>query len=302
MTANVVKVENPTTVRISVAVAPDAEVGERDIRVITPAGGASSRFRFFVGYLPEINEKEPNSLASQAQPLESLPILVNGQVLPSDRDIFRFTAKAGQTLVCEVHARNLLHYIADAVPGWLQACLTLYDADGKELGSVDDFRFNPDPVLVHNVEKDGEYLIEVRDIIYRVRADFVYRLTVGLSPYITHIFPLGWQRNSDAQVELHGVNLPTQSMTFKIPADHPPLHFVRLNHNGMTSNTLPFDVGDTGESRETEPNDSIHPTSKSSRGARSRQRPYSAEWGRRLFQLWGKERGKARHGSAGPTS
>ncbi|MFV1965688.1 MAG: hypothetical protein ACC628_09720 [Pirellulaceae bacterium] len=257
VTANVVKVENPATVRISVAIAQDAEVGERDIRVITPAGGASSRFRFFVGDLPEINEKEPNSLESQAQPLESLPIRVNGQILSSDRDIFRLTAKAGQTLVFEVQARKLLPYIADAVPGWLEACLTLYDGDGKELKSVDNFRFNPDPVLIHNVQKDGEYLIEVRDIIYRGRADFVYRLTVGLSPYITHIFPLGWQRNSDAHVELHGVNLPTQRLTFKIPADDPPLHFVRVNQNGMTSNTLPFAVGDTGESREAEPNDSI---------------------------------------------
>lgn len=69
VTANVVKVENPTTVRISVAIAPDAEVGEKDIRIITPAGGASSRFRFFVGDLPEINEIEPNSVESQAQPL-----------------------------------------------------------------------------------------------------------------------------------------------------------------------------------------------------------------------------------------
>ena len=182
---------------------------------------------------------------------------VNGQILPSDRDIFRFTAKAGETIVCEVLARRMLPYIADAVPGWLQACLTLYDADGKELESVDDFRFSPDPVLIYNVPKDGEYLIEVRDIIYRGRADFVYRLSVGVTPYITHIFPLGWQRNSDAQVELHGVNLPAPSMTFNVPADDPPLHFVRLNHNGMTSNTLLFAVGDTAEARETEPNDSI---------------------------------------------
>ncbi|KKK86093.1 hypothetical protein LCGC14_2766690, partial [marine sediment metagenome] len=113
------------------------------------------------------------------------------------------------------------------------------------------------PVLIYNVPKDGEYLLEVRDFIYRGRADFVYRLTVGMRPYITHVFPLGWQRNSDAQVQLHGVNLPAQSLTFKIPADHPPLYFVRLNHNGMTSNTLPFAVGDTPESREAEPNDSI---------------------------------------------
>jgi len=262
VTANVVNVVNPTTVRISATIAPDAELGERDIRLITPAGGASSRFRFFVGELPEINETEPNSLVSQTQPLESLPILANGQIQSADRDFFRFAAKAGQTLVCEVHARKLFPYMPDAVPGWLQACLTLYDADGRELKAVDDFRFNPDPVLIYNVQKDGEYLLEVRDLFYRGRADFVYRMTVGFSPYITHVFPLGWQRNSDAQVELYGANLPTQTLTFKIPPDHPPLHAVRLHHNGITSNTLPFAVGDAGESREAEPNDSIQQTNR----------------------------------------
>ena len=145
----VLKVENPNLLRITVTIDPDATVGERDLRVMTPAGGVSNRFRFFVGELPEINEKEPNSLKSQAQRLETLPIVVNGQVHPSDTDFFRFAAKAGQTLVCHVQARELLPYIADAVPGWLETCLTLYDADGKELAYAGRFRFNPDPLLIY---------------------------------------------------------------------------------------------------------------------------------------------------------
>ena len=256
LTASVVKVENPNTVRVSVNMAPEGELGQRDLRVITP-NGASNRFRFVVGAVPELNETEPNSETSQAQQLESLPLLINGQILPADKDFFRFTAKAGQTVVCEVHARTLLPYIADAVPGWLEACLTLYDANGKQLQYVHHFRFHPDPVLLYNFQEDGEYLLEIRDLIYRGREDFIYRLTVGASPYITDVFPLGWQRNSDAQIELHGVNLPTQSMNFNLPGDYPPLYFVRLNHNGLTSNTLPFAVGDTPEARETEPNDSV---------------------------------------------
>ena len=42
-------------------------------------------------------------------------------------------------------ARELVPYLADAVPGWFQATLVLYDKKGKEVAYADDYRFNPDP-------------------------------------------------------------------------------------------------------------------------------------------------------------
>jgi hypothetical protein len=257
VSGRVLKVENPSLLRIAVTIDPDATVGERDLRVMTPAGGVSNRFRFFVGELPEINEKEPNSLKSQSQRLETLPIVVNGQIHPSDTDFFRFAAKAGETLVCHIQARELLPYIADAVPGWLETCLTLYDAGGKELASVGRFRFNPDPLLIYRVPQDGEYLIEVRDLFYRGREDFVYRLSLGAFPYITDIFPLGGQRASDCPIELYGANLPMQSTKLVLPGDSSPLRLVSLGQNGLNSNALPFAVGDQRETRVTEANQSF---------------------------------------------
>jgi len=115
--------------KLSVKIAPDAEPGERDLRLVTPRG-ASNRFRFIVGQIPEVNEVEPNTDFDQAQDIESLPILVNGQIRPMDQDCFRFSAKAGQTIICRLEGRSLLPYIADAVPGWFQSTLTLYDAAG----------------------------------------------------------------------------------------------------------------------------------------------------------------------------
>jgi hypothetical protein len=66
------------------------------------------------------------------------------------------------------------------VPGWNDSVLTLFDSAGHELASVDDVNFAPDPVLVHRVPTDGEYLLEIRDVLFRGRADFVYRLTISL--------------------------------------------------------------------------------------------------------------------------
>ena len=130
--------------------APDAELGERDLRLITP-GGISNRVRFFIGALPEINEVEPNTDRAKPQALAALPVLINGQILDNDRDNFRFAAKAGQTIVCDVQARTLLAYLPDTVPGFLDTCLTLFDPSGKVLASVDRFRHKPDSrVGVHD--------------------------------------------------------------------------------------------------------------------------------------------------------
>ena len=74
-------------------------------------------------------------------------------------DRYRFAARAGQRLVAQVRARELIPYIADAVPGWFQAKLALFDAKGKEVAYADDFRFRPDPVLSYEVAADGDYVL-----------------------------------------------------------------------------------------------------------------------------------------------
>ena len=93
--------------------------------------------------------------------------------------------------------RQLIPYLADAVPGWFQATVTLYDAQGKELAYDDDWRFHPDPVLFYKIPADGQYVIEIKDAIYRGRADFVYRIAIGELPFVTGIFPLGQAGRQD---------------------------------------------------------------------------------------------------------
>ena len=251
-----IKVVKGKTAEISLTIDPDAEPGMRDLRLVTP-GGVTNRSRFIVARGPELNEQEPNSKVSEAQALPALPVVVNGQILDADKDLFRFSATAGQTIVCRVQAQQLLPFIADAVPGWFQAVLTLYDAEGGHLAYVDDFRFHPDPVLIYQVQRDGEYLVEIRDSIYRGRGDFVYRLSVGELPYVTHIYPLGAPRNSTAEVKLLGVNLPKKKLNIELTNDCAALRYVQLSHGRVNSNSLPFAVGRMAETQESEPNDSM---------------------------------------------
>jgi hypothetical protein len=246
---------NPDLAHVQVTVDADAEVGERDLRVTTP-GGVSNRWRFYVGQVPEVNEVEPNSTLEEAQTLPSLPVLVNGQISQGDRDIFRFKAKAGETLVLDVYAQKILPYIADGVPGWFQPTLTLYDAQGREVAFVDDYRQHPDPVMIYHVEKEGDYLVEIKDALYRGRDEFVYRLSIGAMPFVTNIFPLGGPRGAKTQVKLFGVNLPGPETTLDVPADSPSRRSVQVTARGFVSNVLPFAVDDLPEIVEAEPNHS----------------------------------------------
>jgi hypothetical protein len=248
-------VSNPDLAHIQLTLSGNAEVGERDLRIVTP-GGDSNRFRFYVGQVPEVNEVEPNSTLEEAQSLPPLPVVVNGQAFQADRDIFRFKAKAGETLVLEVYAQKILPYIADGVPGWFQPSLTLYDAKGREVAFADSFRHHPDPVLFYKVEKDGEYSVEIKDVLYRGRDDFVYRLSIGSVPFITHVFPIGGQRNSQTRVKLAGVNLPAAETTVNLAADTSSRRTVQVNRQGFLSNAVPFAVGDLPEITESEPNNS----------------------------------------------
>ncbi len=178
---------------LEVTISPDAEPGPREIRLVT-LSGVSNPLPFHVGQLPEICRKPMITCVQQVlgkeeqalrkRPPEEveqrlvLPCVANGQIAPGEVNWYRFEARKGQRLVLSVAARQLVPFLADAVPGWFQPVLAVYDARGKELAYNDDFRFKPDPVLFFEVPQDGEYLFSITDAIYRGREDFVYRVTI----------------------------------------------------------------------------------------------------------------------------
>jgi len=259
------------TAVLEVTMAPDAELGERELRLGTPAG-LSNPLVFCVGQLPECREPEPRSSdesrggqpfrfareaptrADEAEVSVTLPAVLNGQIMPGDVDRYRFPARKGQQLVAAASARELIPYLADAVPGWFQAALTLYDAKGREVAFADDYRFHPDPVLHCEVPNDGEYVLEIRDAIYRGREDFVYRVAVGELPFVTSIFPLGGQAGAPCSVEVSGWNLPLAKLTEDAGGRGPGVYPVAVRSEKQVSNRLPFAVDELPDCLEKEPN------------------------------------------------
>ncbi len=257
------------TQTLEVTVAAGAAIGRRELRLISPQG-LSNPLVFCVGQLPEFTEKqsEVRILVAGLRPADipadtampvTLPATINGRIMPrparpqqaqftpGEADHYRFQARRGQRLVISASARELVPYLADAVPGWFQPTLSLLDDQGNELAYDDDYRFHPDPVLFYEVPKDGEYEIVIKDAIYRGREDFVYRISVGELPFVTSVFPLGGKAGGRSAVAVSGWNLPVTRLV--LDTGSPGVHTIPIG------NRVPYAVDTLPEILEKESND-----------------------------------------------
>lgn len=252
-----------------VTVAPDAAPGPRELRLVTPRG-VSNPLAFHVGQAPEHTRKPmltavQQVLGKEAQALRKrptnevevrlpVPCTANGQIASGEVNRYRFEARKGQRLVLAAQARQLVPYIADAVPGWFQPVMALYDARGRELAYADDYRFKPDPVILFEVPKDGEYVLAITDAIYRGREDFVYRVTIGELPFVTSLFPLGAKAGAAVTPKLKGWNLSEATLAPPAADAKPGIYQLTATSKGLVSNPVPFALDRLPETLETETN------------------------------------------------
>lgn len=254
---------------VEVTVAPNAEPGPREIRLVMRTG-VTNPMPFYISQFPE-SARAPmktcqvpvlgnEEAAERKRPPEeqevsvAIPCVVNGQVAAGEVNHYRFEAKKGQRLVIRAYARQLVPYIADAVPGWFQAVMTLYNAQGREVAYGDVYRFKPDPVIQYEVPEDGEYVLTISDALFRGREDFVYRVSIAESPFITSIFPLGGRVGEAATVDFKGWHIDGAQPVLP-PADAAPgVHFVTAVKDGIVSNQVPFALDTLPECLDEEPN------------------------------------------------
>jgi len=245
---------------LQLTLATNLAPGDHEIRMRTP-GGLSNPLKICVGLLPETTRPDWKALPKDRGGMDpalpppteatvTLPVTLNGQIVPGGADRYHFWARQGQQLVIAVEARQLIPYLADAVPGWFEAVLTIYDPKGKTLASEERFRFKPDPVIHFEVPANGTYTVEIHDSLYRGREDFVYRMTIGELPFVTGIFPPGGKAGEKTSVALTGWNLPEKSLE----RDNVEAGITSLK--GENFNVVPFAVDDLPECLEQEPNDS----------------------------------------------
>jgi len=250
------KVSIQEMVLLDVEISPDAKPGNRELRLLTPRG-ITNPLCFQVGVIPEFLEEEPNDPGMEGLPVYNTPVLFNGQIMPGDVDRFRFHGIKGQNLVVEAQARQLIPYMADAVPGWFQATLSIYNSEGRELIYVDDYRFKPDPVIFFEVPEDGDYTVEIKDALYRGREDFVYRLSISEKPFVTSIFPSGCRAGDRVFASLSGFNLPEKQILLDTSPDNGLIRKTFLYNTDGESNPVLYAVDTLPEYIESRPNNSI---------------------------------------------
>jgi hypothetical protein len=238
-------------------VAQDALPGKRELRLLTESA-LSNPLWLHVGQWPEIREQEPNDKLPDRS-IDRLPIVVNGQILPGDCDTFAFTAQKGMRLVIVAAARDVIPYLADAVPGWFQAVVQLTDAAGNEVAYADSFQHRQDPALYFEVPQDGEYRLQIRDALYRGREDFVYRITLGEIPFVTGMFPLGARWDEKTTIQLEGWNL--SQTTFETKAlgfrQFRPVRWYSVPQENGQAVRVPVQMDLLREELDREPNNDI---------------------------------------------
>lgn len=166
------------TVTLDMTIDPNAAPGDREIRLIS-RDGLSNPIIFQVSKFHEIVQNYDREDGDTSATSAECPAILNGHIMPGAVDKFALDLRKGQRLSIVADARHLMPYLADAVPGWFQALMTLRDRDGREVASSDHCAFDPDPVISYEVTSDGNYTLEIRDSLYRGREDFVYRIALG---------------------------------------------------------------------------------------------------------------------------
>ena len=223
-------------VKIKISIDKNVPCGLYDLRLQSPKG-LSNKLPFEVSSYPNFIEEKRSSLKNPNK-VTSLPAVLCGYITPGGVDYFRFAGKSGETIVASVKGRQLVPYIADAVPGWFQPVIKIIDSKGKEIAYSDDYYHYVDPVIMVKLPKDDNYTLIIHDAIYRGREDFNYRIELGVIPFVTGRYPAYGVAGKKVKQHIEGVNLSETKGVAKVSSEG--YHTLSYTNEIGTSNAVPF--------------------------------------------------------------
>jgi hypothetical protein len=250
VTVKKVEPVDAANVKVTVEVAPDCRLGEQLIQLRTRSGVSDYR-SFFVGALPSVDEKEPNSSFDEPQAVE-LNHTISGILQNEDADYYRIRGAKGQRISVEVEAIRLGQAFFDPF-------LAILDKNRFELASVDDTVLaKQDCFLSVVLPEDGEYTILVRETSYRGADNCRYRLHVGNFPRPTVAYPAGGKRGEQLKVQFLGDGAGPIERDVLVTSDANAYHEqIVQDEHGVTPSAVPFRHFTDGNILETEPNDAF---------------------------------------------
>ena len=179
---------------------PDAPIDLYPIRVQTRDGLTNLLF-FSVGAFPHVTEEESDNDSRETAQAVEVPVTVSGTLDGADTDWYRFHGEAGQRLVFEAEARR--------AGSGVDPVIRVVDTAGEVVARSDDARgLGVDSRLEIILPQQADYYVELHDSKFSEQEENFYRLKIGTFTYAEGIFPLGWKRGAEVEVELSGGNLP----------------------------------------------------------------------------------------------
>jgi hypothetical protein len=247
-TLSKLEVVNDNQVKATVQIAADCRLGEHAMRVRT-ASGISELRTFYVGALPSVDEKEPNSEFTAPQKID-LNVTVTGVADNEDVDCYIFEAKKGQRVTAEVEGMRLGATVFDPY-------VAILDMKRFELASSDDAALVwQDAVASVVIPADGSYVVQVRESAYAGNGACVYRLHVGTFPRPSAVLPAGGKFGEDLEVTFLGDASGELKQKFKLPAV-PDAKFALFaqDSGGIAPSGNVFRLSDLNNVIEAEPNE-----------------------------------------------
>ncbi len=247
----VVKVEtvDANNCKATVKIAPDCRLGEHVAQVRTKTGISDYR-TFYVGALPQVDEKEPNNFFDQPQPI-TLNQTVVGTIGGEDVDYYIVDAKKGQRICAEVEAMRLGSALFDPY-------VAILDMKRFELSAADDTPLvNQDSVASIVAPEDGKYVVQIRETAYGGGSN--YRLHIGTFPRPLAVYPAGGKLGEEVDAKFLGDPAGEFVQKFKLPTA-PSNEFTGLFATAgaeISPSPNPFRLFEQGNSLEVEPNNVV---------------------------------------------
>lgn len=240
----------PNQVKATVQVAPDCRLGEHVAQVRCKSGISDYRV-FYVGPFPEVEEKEPNNLFEEPQPI-SLGVTVAGVVQNEDVDYFVVEASKGQRISAEVEGMRLGATLFDPY-------LAILDSRRFELAAADDTPLVVQDAVVSVVApEDGKYIIQLRESAYGGNGNCRYRLHVGTFPRPTGVYPAGGKLGEEIEVTFLGDPSGEFQQKFQLPAQKVEEYgLVPGSGADLAPSPNPFRLFEHANVLEQEPNDAF---------------------------------------------
>lgn len=192
----------PMQLMLKVTAAATVPRGAYDLW-LSNAAGVSAKQKVYVEDLPLLVTTAA-SFKAGAVAVPTLPASLWGTLTEiGQHDIFRFHAKAGEELVFDLAAAQIMSKAKSPA-------LEIFDAKGTVLVVNRGLDSGSDPFLAWKAPAEGDYEVHVSNTTMDGSADHDYRLTMGAVSYATGWFPLSAQAGKDVKVTLIGQHLSAQ--------------------------------------------------------------------------------------------